>query len=81
MRLVLRQRVEDFGSVAGEQRGDGQAEAREAAAVQQALRVRQLRAVFVFFQAEPLEARFSHQPDQVFAHAVAAALTRARCDN
>ena len=50
----------------------GKAGAGEEAAVQPALRVRQLRTVVVVFQAEPFQARFSHQPDQVFAHAVAA---------
>jgi len=40
--------------------------------MQHALRVRQLRTVVVFFQAEPFRAGFGHQPDQVFAHAVAA---------
>ena len=47
-------------------------EAGEDAAVQHALRVRQLRTVVVVFQAEPFQAGFGHQSDQVFAHAVAA---------
>ena len=63
---------QDFGGVAGQERCDGQVEAGEDAAVQHALRVRQLRTVVVVFQAEPFQARFGHQPDQVFAHAVAA---------
>jgi len=49
----------------------------EDAAVQLALRVRQLRkVVVVVFQAKPFQARFGHQPDQVFAHAVAAVCRR-----
>ena len=67
-----RQCRHDFGGVAGQERHDGQLEAREDAAVQYALRVRQLQTVVVLFQAEPFQAAFGHQPDQVFAHAVAA---------
>ena len=40
--------------------------------MQHALRAGQLRTVGVVFQAEPFPARFGHQPDQVFAHAIAA---------
>ena len=39
------------------------AEAGEDAAMQHALRVRQLRTVFLVFQAKPLQARSGHQPD------------------
>jgi hypothetical protein len=55
-RFRPRQRRQDFGGVAVQQRRDGQLEAREDAAVRQALLVRQLRAVVVLFQAEPLQA-------------------------
>jgi len=71
-RFRPRQCRQDFGGVAVQQGRDGQLEAREDAAVQHALLVRQLRAVVVLFQAEPFQAGFGHQPDQVFAHAVAA---------
>jgi len=64
--------LQDFGGITGQQRRDGQAQAGEDAAVQQAVRVGQLRAVVVVFEAEPFDARFGHQPDQVLADAVPA---------
>jgi hypothetical protein len=49
--FLLRLRGQDVSRVAGQQGEDGQTEAGEDAAVPQALRVRQLRAVVVVFQA------------------------------
>ena len=45
----------------------GKAGAGEEAAVQPALRVRQLRTVVVVFQAEPFQAGFGHQPGMTVA--------------
>ena len=61
-RLGPRQCRQNFGGVAGQERCDGQAEAGEDAAMQHALRVRQLRSVVVVFQAKPFQARFGYQP-------------------
>ena len=61
-RFGPRQCRQDFGGIAGQQGRDGQLEAREDAAVQHVLRVRQLRTVVVLFQAETFQAGFGYQP-------------------